>query len=305
MLFHEIYGKYFKTVETILQEAVSGTLTDSQIRNIVMENAFSESLLTITDDSCNSWALIRDDMTTPLENVGVTPLSALQKRWLRTLLEDPRIKLFGNTEKMLQGLENVKPLFKPEDIVWFDQYNDGDPYTLVRYIENFRNILEAFAQKRKVFIHFKGQGNKFHRWECVPYWLEYSAKDDKFRLITKSVKSSRMQTINLGRIVKCELMDDYDERAWEPPEVRHENLVLEVTDDRNALERVMLHFSHHAKEAEYIDDNKYRLSLEYSKEDETELIIRVLSFGPMVKVLSPNGFIEKVKERIKKQMELI
>jgi len=81
-------------------------------------------------------------------------------------------------------------------------------------------------------------------------------------------------------------------------------LVLELMDERNALERCMLHFSHLEKETERIDNRRYRLTLHYEKDDETELLIRVLSFGHVLKVVSPDQFKEKLKNRIGKQMQL-
>ena len=66
----------------------------------------------------------------------------------------------------------------------------------------------------------------------------------------------------------------------------------------------MLHFSHLEKETERIDDRHYRLTLHYEKDDETELLIRVLSFGHVLKVVSPDQFKEKLKNRIEKQMQL-
>ena len=81
-------------------------------------------------------------------------------------------------------------------------------------------------------------------------------------------------------------------------------MVLELTDDRNALERVMLHFSHLDKETERIDDNRYKITLYYEREDETELLIRVLSFGPVLKVVFPEDFIKKLCDRLEKQKNL-
>lgn len=79
---------------------------------------------------------------------------------------------------------------------------------------------------------------------------------------------------------------------------------MELTDDRNALERVMLHFSHLDRETERIDDNHYKITLYYEREDETELLIRVLSFGPVLKVIFPDDFIKKLCERLEKQKNL-
>ena len=80
---------------------------------------------------------------------------------------------------------------------------------------------------------------------------------------------------------------------------------MEIYDDRKALERVMLAFVHFEKSAVQLDENTYCLTINYDSFDETELVIRVLSFGPMVKVLEPASFVNLVRERINRQMELL
>ena len=79
-------------------------------------------------------------------------------------------------------------------------------------------------------------------------------------------------------------------------------VTLELADQRNALERVLLHFSHLEKETERLDENRYRVTLHYDSQDETEMVIRVLSFGPVIRVLEPPHFVELVKRRIERQM---
>ena len=66
----------------------------------------------------------------------------------------------------------------------------------------------------------------------------------------------------------------------------------------------MLHFSHLDKETERIDDTHYKITLFYEKEDETELLIRVLSFGPVLKVIFPDDFVKKLCERLEKQKNM-
>ena len=61
-------------------------------------------------------------------------------------------------------------------------------------------------------------------------------------------------------------------------------MILELKDERNALERFMLHFSHLKKETRKLDDGRFMVKLHYDKEDRTEMLIRILSFGPVVKV---------------------
>ena len=73
---------------------------------------------------------------------------------------------------------------------------------------------------------------------------------------------------------------------------------MQIVDERNALERVMLHFAHFEKRAERLGDNRYLLRMKYYESDETEIVIRVLSFGPCVKVLEPQSFVNRIRERL-------
>ena len=78
-------------------------------------------------------------------------------------------------------------------------------------------------------------------------------------------------------------------------------MVFEVRDERNALERVMLEFAYYRKQAERTDDGKYRVRLWYDRSDSTEILIRILSFGPVVEVISPGSFINEIRERLSRQ----
>ncbi len=74
--------------------------------------------------------------------------------------------------------------------------------------------------------------------------------------------------------------------------------------NRNALERTMLHFANYEKNTFKIDENTYKCYIYYSRSMETEPLIEVLSFGPMVKVVGPSRFLEQVKARLIKQRRL-
>ena len=78
---------------------------------------------------------------------------------------------------------------------------------------------------------------------------------------------------------------------------------LEITDERNALERAMLQFSYLAKRTERIGEKTFRMTLRYRQEDETELLIKIISFGPLVKVVEPDSFASRIRERIGRQFQ--
>lgn len=300
MLFSEVYGTYYNVIAELLAKAVDGELTQQTMLDIVREKGFAESKITIPKAlEHQTWPLITKDYGTPLGSKPTMPLTTLQKRWLKALLSDPRIKLF---DPPTEGLEDVEPLYPPDIFVYYDQYNDGDPFEDPEYIRRFRCILTAIREKRWMRIQFEGRNGKPHNWKCIPYQLEYSLKDDKFRLISANHRTTL--SINLGRILHCSLLSPYKESEYRPQEMKKRKLVLELSDERNALERAMLHFSHLDKETERINDTQYRITLFYEREDETELLIRVLSFGPVVKVIFPDDFAKRLTQRLEKQNKL-
>lgn len=57
-----------------------------------------------------------------------------------------------------------------------------------------------------------------------------------------------MNTVNMARIRSCELLEEYDPASVNVPKGHLKELTLLLHDERNGLERVLLHFSHFEKE---------------------------------------------------------
>ena len=277
---------------------------------IVKESAFPESFMTIGSAlETGKWPLIKKDYSTNIQNIPTMPLSILQKRWLKALCNDKRIRLFVSDEvleRLKNQLQDVEPLFTENDYYLYDKYSDGDPYDDSEYIKNFRTALEAIHQKKTISVEYTGRFGQQKRFICAPCKIEYSEKDDKFRIISKV--RNRHSILNIARINSCELtenskVDDISEEDL--PDNRRTSVTLEIYNERKAMERVMLAFAHFEKSAVQISDDVYQLTLNYDSFDETELVVRVLSFGPMVKVLEPESFRNLIQERISKQIELM
>ena len=300
MIFHEIYGKYYETVSAILEQAVAGDLTKDSLAALVQEHAFGESMLTIPANlKDGTWPLLREDLTTPIRHAPHTPLTDLQRQWMKALLQDPRVRLFDLPE---EGLEDVEPLYDPKTFVWFDRYEDGDPYESKEYIRRFRLILQALREHRMIKIKFFGHLGTENNWVFMPARLEYSAKDDKFRLY--AFTRGRLFIINLARIRNCLLREPFDPAELPEIRFREKEVVFELTDMRNALERVLLHFSDLEKETVRLDKTHYRVTLYYKQSDETEILIRILSFGPVLRVIEPEAFLSLIRARLQRQAAL-
>ena len=298
MLFNEVYGNYYNTVAAILDAAIDKPISASEVRKIVEEKAFAESIMTIPEQisSNGEWSLLDETGMALIKHETYMPPTTLEKRWLKALLLDPRIALFNPSNK---GLEDVEPLFNPNDIVFFDQFSDGDPYQDEDYIKTFRLILSALKDNRTLRVLYSLK-NGAEKWmNCNPVRLEYSLRDDKFRLISAS--KSKVNTINIAKIIQCEIGETFD--MVEVKELLHDKRTVELLlkDERQALERVMMQFSVYEKITEKLDDNTYRVGLTYEAEDEIDIIIRVLSFGPNLKVVGPESFIKQIKSRLEMQ----
>lgn len=295
-MFSEVYGSYYQVVAAILEEAVAGTLSEQALQRIVHEKAFAESVFSIPSAlRSGEWSLLDGAGKTPLRHKPTLPLTILEKRWLKALLSDPRIRLFSPS---MVGLEDVEPLYPQDAFVYFDRCTDGDPYEAPQYVAHFRTILQALRENRMLRIRFQDRAGTGHTWRCTPYRLEYSSKDDKFRLIT--VLEHDTYTVGVAHITSCELLDSDCGNAF-PQRDNTRLLELELTDERSALERAMLHFSPLKKETRRLDDGRYRISLQYDQDEEAEMLIRVLSFGPMLRVAYPEHFARALRERIEKQ----
>lgn len=298
VLFHEIYSTYFQTVAKILTEAVNHPLTAGEINTIIENYAFEESTLNIPKSlGVEHWQLLKEDGTTILKNKPTMPLTILQKRWLNAISLDPRVRLFTDNPIVFPDIE---PLFLPDDICVFDKYADGDPYEDEVYIQNFRLILDAIKHQYPIQISIMNRRGERVTTRTIPKYMEYSEKDDKFRLIGTGSKLGN--TINLGRITSCEKCENIQGTKIEKRNLPHpRKVIFELIEDRNALERVLMHFAHFEKQVEKIDDRKYKITLCYDKEDETEILIRILSFGPMIRVVKPTAFINLIKARLSDQ----
>ena len=298
MIFSELYSAYYNAVAAILSRIIDGEHSEKELQKIVAERAFGESLLTIMPSlKREKWQLVHEDMTTSLKRKPTMPLTVLQKRWLKAISLDPRVKLFGVE---FPDLEDVEPLFTSADYHVYDKYGDGDPFADEEYIRQFRIILEAIRKNSLIKFEMVNRKGNTVFVRCRPVRLEYSEKDDKFRLITAGWRAG--STVNLAKIQNCaHYIGSKDPDRFERVKPK-ETLTVKVHDERNALERFMLHFSHFEKQAEKLDENTYLVKIKYAHDDEAEMVIRILSFGPKVEVVGSDSFKQLIIEKLKKQL---
>ena len=316
-LFSEIYGCYFSVVSRILNQAENG-LTKSEIEKLVADGGFYDSAFHLLPALFSGeWNLLREENNTyysKLKSQTKRPLTTLEKAWLKALTADPRIQIFLNEaqlEELQKSLADIEPLFLNDDFHVYDKHLDGDNYDDIGYAERFKIIMKAINDKKSIIVEYDSPRSGRTKRQYHPYKLCYSARDDKFRLQCAAFKKHlHRTTLNLARITSVKIIENQFDVFSQVDALFRESpcgepVVIEVSRERNALERCMLQFASFERQTEYDKERDiYTCRIWYDPADETELLIRILSFGPVVKVLSPDGFLMQIKERIKRQINL-
>lgn len=299
MIFHEIYSAYYLAVEQMIALALENKLSKSSAWDICNRLAFRESFELIwTALSDEEWRVLPFNSKLPYRKNPDRPLSLLEKRWLKAIMADPRIRLFNCYAK---GLDDVDPLFTPDDWYTANTYSDGDPYDSPEYASVFRTVLQAVKEQKWLSVDMINQYGKASHVYVLPQTIEYAKRDDKFRVLCSA--QSEADTINIGRIICCSICSENPvvKRRRKKEEEVYE-LVLAITDTRNGLERVMTHFSTYDKSLRRQADDSYQLTLRYHPDEESDLLLQVLSFGPIIHVLAPERFKNQLLERLRLQL---
>ena len=320
-IFSEIYGTYFRIAAKLLENEVTG---EKSVRDTVLRDGFRDSVLFLPQKLIpggEDWGLFRREKDNTLRRITkkapVKVLTRLQKMWLKAKLSDPRIRLFmedETIEQMRQSLADVKPLYRHEHFRLTDRFADHDDYSDEKYISNFRAALDAVKHRRIVDISFHTGRGKRASGRFVLLKIEFSPKNGKFRAYCYLLRNDKIRSsglINIGRIESITdtgrvfrtpvSMDDYfsSRKCKEPA-------VIRVTNERNGVERFMLEFASFEKHTvRDLEKNEYTVELWYDEQDETEVLIMLLSFGPVIEILGPGKLRSQARERLERQYGLL
>lgn len=294
-LFNEYSNMWFGLTGYILHLAVLRKVTLQDVKDMIIAcngNISDEEITELLQSDTNK--LLRDDGTTVLQNIPTMPMTDIQKRWLKAISLDPRFKLF---EEELEGLDDVEPLFTSKEYERYDTFNDGDPYSKDSYVENFKTVIRAIKEGTTLNISVRTRSGHRRKVLMLPSKIEYSDKDDKFRVVGSG------DIVNIKNIITVEKSEKKISHASDDDDsIGHCEVVFMLYDPD--IDEVMNYFSHFAKEVRRVTDNDYEVKLFYLPDDETEIMVRLLTFGPSIKILSPSTFREMIRSRIDEQMRL-
>ncbi len=321
-IYNEIYGLYYFMLERILQRAADSEISLKEISSLVAQYGFSESSLYFTPEVIShdgsGYNLLRQSKSgysSVLKGPPAMPLTKLQKGFVKSMLADKKIRLFFDEQminELREALSDVEPLFSVNDIVFIETALDSDDYTDDMYISNFKRILFSIKNNKAMRICFNNSRGERKTMKLAPYKLEYGIRDDKFRLCGVSIYNEKCKSyvkINLARILSITILEqsfELDFEAYIAAKRKAEPIEIEVYNLRNGFERVFIGLSNYERISSFDEaSGKCKIKIYYTDDEEQELLILLLSFGPAIKVIGPLDFKVRFVDRIQKQLSMI
>lgn len=316
-LFSEVYNCYFQVIRSLIGK--HGPISEKELNFRIQNDCFEESILYLLPKLTEKgWGFFEKQdgfLYSNLSEDFYVPLTDLQKSYLKAILMDEKIRLFLSDKEMKDIdalLTDVTPLYTPDDFYYYDRFSDKDDYADPDYRKHFQTIVTAIQNHQCLDIHYESRLHHIICHNCLPCRIEYSIKNDRFRLLFVELPLKRhlkVETLNLNRIKAVMPTGQTVKRL---PDINkslqcsyyREPVRIIIKNQRNALERAMLQFANYEKSTRKLNDDTYECLIYYNKRTETELLIEILSFGPMLKVVGNHSFLELLKKRLKRQMEL-
>lgn len=349
-LFNELFSKHSVTLANAIMKASS--LTKESVREI-FEAEIKHSFAYYTEEEiCKAAGYLleyaqekelidKEEKTRFVVNkedylYQLLPITKVECRWLLMVLNSPMSKIFIEGKQIdalkmaMQSVPFYTTPFPIEKINYFDQYNKKECerrlnlenemvsqlYHSQEELQFLKMIYQAMIDETEIEITYKTWKKIEKVTICAPAWLEYSRRDDIFRVWCVDGEKERIQKVNVNRILVIKNLADRkyslkveQERIQNIQDKSMQKLEVEFYDEaKNIPDRILTEFSVWRKRCVYdIKTRKYKMELYYSILDEKEILIRLMSYGPHVKITAPddNFVYSEIKRRIEQQKKLL
>lgn len=241
------------------------------------------------------------------------PLTNVEIQWIQNVICHPLAKCFltsNELKRIKYSLPNPN-LFNINRTVLYDQFSDMEGfYAEFKNGAVVRTILQAIREKRTLTIQYQDQYKEPSSPICYPSHIEYSKRDNKFRL--RGISDNKVKTFNIERIQNISITDnhfDHDsilEKIKDYDTAQSRSIKVSFGELKNIPDRILTEFSCFKKNCLKIANDRYRMTLFYSEDDAKEILIRLLSYGPYIDIDEDGGTVKsEYLERIIQQLDLV
>lgn len=298
-IFNEIFNLDYEKAGNCIIQHLKGNYNQS---DELFKNDFdltTVDIFELKDSSINSF-------------YDLLPLTKIEIQWLKYCVNNSKAKLFLEENQ----LSKLKEIFTVEEndlpissINYYDKFKSHNEIADTEiYIDNFKKIVKAFTDEKSVKINYKSVNNSAVTRLVNIGLIEYSNKDDKFRIYCKKEKS--VSVYNLERINSVEILSDSYNRNSAEKNIKNyilnqrKEITLEFTNVKNIPDRLLTEFTPWEKLCTRIDD-RYNVTIKYDNLDSLEIVTRLLPYGKNIKILKDTGNVKtELENRINKQLSM-
>lgn len=331
-LFSEVKNRYFQLVQRIINECADGKVK-AEILRIIDEGEFEQKVIGKNQQSFADIMLNRCDegenlnlltekkgrFYPAMEGAGSPPVpvrfTILEKFWLKALLDSEGVRMILSQqtyEKLKKELEEVDTPILDQYIEMTNTIKLPEIADQEAYSKNFGVILRALVDEKPIrYTNTDKKGNVYRDKLALPVGIEYSMRDGRFRVSMYSIDDNRPIMANIFTLTDLRIVDEdvgIDREAAKKllfeQKYSSEPIILEVTDQKAAMERCFMCFSGMERTARDLGNNKYEMRLNYYLFEEENLIRNIISLGPYVKVISPQRMVDEIVKRVRKSLSL-
>lgn len=327
-LFHEYKNRYFNLVFKLLNLSKEG-LGKEEILKIIEEEAYKEKLIGKdfvtfeglilneykSEDNLNLLKEVEGKYFPILNNAKSVPLavrfSNIEKQWLKAMLKEKMARELLGEElvlKLEKELENVEEI-KGDIIERTNRLLREEEQDFKSLREFFFIAIEGILNNYPIrYTSVDKYGKEYKDNLALPIRIEYSLRDETLRLSAYSIDEDRPIMLLLRNIKamvlepKAKITKSREEVLKLIKEEKYckEPIVLELVDERGAMERCFMGLSSYERSTRSLGDNRYEIKVYYYTFNEDEVIRRILSLGPYVVVKSPESVRNKIIDMLKK-----
>ena len=319
-LFHETQSSLFRTLCRIINQMNAGKqyrcidildeLHDSLLHdinpsqvNIEEEEKLLDSIFLFDSPDMNAEAK-------PFYSASIPAIpSRLELRWLKTMLIDDSADFLlaqPLRRKLLDKLTTVDVL--PISKLWEKQQLTGDKPDAEPFRTHLRTIWQALKERKKIHYINIDRQNRRHEYTQEPCRLEYSASENRYRVIFWNREETRAICVVVSHLFSVSMTNepissDIESLFRSFLDDHREYVTVRLQKKNNAVDRCFSLFSSYDKDAYLEDDGTYVITIYYYSFDKEEICKKILSLGSAITVTAPASLRTEIIERLKNALK--